>query len=66
MIRFLFDYFILGEGEGKIQSLIFGATFIIIGVLVMALGIIADLLAKNRMLIERILNQKKEDDTRWK
>ena len=60
MFRFLADYFFVGEGEGKIQSLIFGATFIIIGVLIMALGIIADLLAKNRMLIVRVLNERKE------
>ena len=60
MVRFLVDYFFVGEGDGKIQSLIFGATFIIIGVLIMALGIIADLLAKNRMLIERILLDQKQ------
>ncbi|MFT6783988.1 MAG: glycosyltransferase involved in cell wall biosynthesis [Saprospiraceae bacterium] len=61
MILFLLDYLLIGEGEGKIQSLIFGSTFIIIGVLVLALGIIADLLAKNRMLIERVLlNEKKK------
>ena len=60
MFRFLYDYFLGSGGEGMIQSLIFGSTFVIIGVLMFALGIIADLLAKNRALMERIIEEQRE------
>jgi len=63
MLRFVYDYFLGSGGEGKIQSLIFGSTFIMCSVILFALGIIADLLSKNRILIERVLlKQKKESD----
>ena len=59
MLRFLFDYFVTGDGSGKIQSLIIGSTFIMSSVMMFALAFIADLLGKNRKLIERILEEKK-------
>lgn len=59
MIRFLVDFFWGTGGNGKIQSLIFGSTFILIGIILFALGVIADLLNKNRMLIERVIEQEK-------
>lgn len=59
MVRFLIDYFWGSGGAGKIQSLIIGSTFILSSVIMFALGIIADLLGKNRMLIERLLEKEK-------
>lgn len=59
MLRFLYDYFFVSGGAGKIQSLIFGAVFIIVSFNFFALGIVGDLLAKNRTLIEHILNKTK-------
>jgi len=59
MIRFVFDYFFGSGGQGKIQSLIIGSMLIMSSVILFALGIIADLLGKNRTLIERILNEQK-------
>lgn len=41
--------------SGHIQSLILGAVFIIIGVLIFCIGIVADLLAINRKLLEETL-----------
>ena len=54
LIRFLYFYFIIGSGQGHIQSLIFAAILVIIGFQTCTLGILADLLAINRKLIEDI------------
>ncbi len=53
MCRFLLLYF-LGSGNGHIQSLIISAILIITGFQTCTLGVIADLLAINRKLIEDI------------
>ena len=52
--RFLY-YYLNGNGDGHIQSLIFSTTFIIIGFLVFMFGIISDLISNNRKLIEKML-----------
>ena len=52
--RFLY-YFILGNGEGKIQSLIFAAVMIIIGFQVLIIGVLSDLISANRRLLEDVL-----------
>ena len=52
--RFLF-YYLIGEGYGKIQSLIFAAVFLIIGFQMFVVGIISDLISANRRLIEDAL-----------
>jgi glycosyltransferase involved in cell wall biosynthesis len=52
-IRFLV-YVGLGQGSGHIQSVIFTGMCIILGFLLFMLGFIADLLATNRRLLERI------------
>lgn len=50
--RFLY-YFVTTEGNtGRIQSLLLSGTFLIIATIFFALGIIWDLIAKNRKLIE--------------
>jgi glycosyltransferase involved in cell wall biosynthesis len=55
-IRFLL-YFIAGEGEGHIQSLILGSTLFIVAVQFVALGVIGDILAGSRVLQQRILER---------
>ena len=57
-----FFYFILiGKGSGHLQSIIFGAVMFLSGLQIIVLGLIADLSAANRKMIEEILlNQKKE------
>lgn len=52
-IRFLF-YYILGDGNGHIQSLLFAAVLMIIGFQTGLFGVFADLLAINRKLIEDV------------
>lgn len=54
MARFLW-FFTLGEGDGHIQSLVIGGALLVAGVMVATLGIIADLIATNRKLIETSL-----------
>ena len=51
MARFLYAYAI-GEGDGHIQSLVIGGALLTVGVLVATLGILADLIATNRKLME--------------
>lgn len=45
---------LLGQGEGHIQSVILAAACVTIGLLIFVLGFLADLLAVNRRLLERI------------
>jgi glycosyltransferase involved in cell wall biosynthesis len=52
--RFVYFY-LQSAGQGHIQSLIVGTTFIVIGVQFFGLGIIGDLIAKQRRLLEDIL-----------
>ena len=58
-IRFII-YAINGEGNGHLQSLIFGTTALIIAIVSFALLVIADLLKTNRILLEDQLERLKE------
>jgi hypothetical protein len=53
-LRFVFFYFTRG-GEGHIQSLILAAVLMIVGFQVAMIGLLSDLLAANRRLIEDLL-----------
>lgn len=52
--RFLY-YYLLGAGGGKVQSLILAAALLIIGFQLAIVGLVADLIAANRRLIEDAL-----------
>jgi hypothetical protein len=52
-LRFLYFYFAEG-GEGKIQSLILGALMMGSGFFLVIIGLLADLIAVNRNLLERV------------
>ena len=52
-IRFVYHY-LQGSGEGHVQSVIFASLFITLGVLLYMMGLIGDLIATNRKLLERI------------
>ena len=45
----------LGDGGGKIQSLILAAALLVIGFQLLVIGLVADLISANRRLIEDIL-----------
>ncbi|RJQ28962.1 glycosyltransferase family 2 protein [Candidatus Parcubacteria bacterium] len=53
-IRYLYHYF-QGYSTGHIQSLIFSTILIILGFLLVMIGLLADLIAGNRKLIEDVL-----------
>ncbi len=59
IVRFMFDY-IFADGRGKIQSLIIGCTILSVSMNFFALGMIGDLLSKNRALTEKILKHLKK------
>jgi len=52
-MRFLYDY-LSGEGGGHIQSLILAAILIVMSGITYAAGLIADLIAANRVLLEDV------------
>lgn len=53
-VRFLW-FFATGDGDGHVQSLIFGLALLVSGALVLMFALIADLIASNRRLIEKCL-----------
>ncbi len=53
-IRYLYFYF-SGNGSGHIQSVILAAVLLIFGFQIVLIGLLADLIASNRKLIEDIL-----------
>jgi hypothetical protein len=55
-IRFLV-YFASGSGHGHVQSVIFGSTMVIVAVQLAALGVLADVLASVRALLQRTLER---------
>jgi len=53
-IRFLYFY-INGDGQGHVQSLIFGSSMLVVGIQIALIGFVADLIANNRKLLEETL-----------
>ena len=66
-VRFIF-YYVQGEGQGHIQSLIFSALFLGLGAVLGVVGLLADLIGVNRQLLEdiryRLRNMEHEEHTR--
>lgn len=58
-VRFLYFFFI-GQGDGHLQSLIFGTLMVVGSLLAFALAVISDLLKTNRILLEDQLERIKE------
>jgi glycosyltransferase involved in cell wall biosynthesis len=54
VIRFLVYYY-QGQGSGHVQSLILAAVLLIVGFQTWLIGLLADLISKNRRLLEEIL-----------
>jgi len=62
--RFLYFYFFVDKGAGHIQSLILAAVFMIVGFQVGLIGLVADLIANNRILLEDTLYRIKKLETK--
>lgn len=56
IMRFLY-YYISGSGGGHLQSLTIGTAILVLGGIVLMIGIVADLIAVNRQLIEVTLEK---------
>ena len=54
VLRFLW-LFLAGDGSGHIQSLVLGGVLIIIGFITLLFGIVADLIGRNRQMLEMTL-----------
>lgn len=54
-LRFLYLNYIIGQGTGLIQSVILSAALLIVGFQVLLIGLVADLIAFNRKIMEEVL-----------
>jgi hypothetical protein len=54
ILRFLYLY-LIGEGQGHIQSLVVGGLLVHMGFLSLMIGVVVDLISFNRQLSERTL-----------
>ena len=59
-LRFLYYFFIVGEADEYVQSLILAAVLLLAGFQMLLTGIVADLIATNRALLEDALARVKE------
>ena len=57
VLRFLYYFYVVGQGEGKLQSLVLGGVLIVIGLTTFLIGLLADLISFNRQLIEITLEK---------
>ena len=62
LIRFLWFYITENSPAGHIQSLILAVILVFIGALIWLAGIIADLTAVNRRLLEEVVERQRIDD----
>jgi glycosyltransferase involved in cell wall biosynthesis len=56
VVRFLV-YYLIGQGSGKVQSLVLGGVLLIFGFVSLLIGVIADLIAFNRSLLETVVEK---------
>ncbi|MEO1028305.1 MAG: glycosyltransferase family 2 protein [Pseudomonadota bacterium] len=56
IVRFIVQY-LVADGSGKIQSLVLGGALVTLGVISILLGLVADLVGRNRQLLETTLER---------
>lgn len=56
IVRFLV-YYLMGQGDGKLQSLLLGSVLVILGAVALMFGLLADLMNFNRQLAEMTLER---------
>lgn len=56
IVRFLW-FFINGEGQGHLQSIVIGGSLMTLGVVAIMFGAVADLVGRNRQLLEQSLER---------
>lgn len=58
ILRFLY-FFLIGDGAGRVQSLILGSMFFVTGYLTLIIALLSDTIATNRQLLENTLERVK-------
>jgi hypothetical protein len=58
IMRFVWFY-LSGEGDGHIQSLVIGSALLMMGFMTFMIGLVADLIQFNRQLLEMVLERLK-------
>ena len=66
IFRFLLKYFATPDQAGNIQSLILSSIFIVVSFIFLMLGVISDLISKNRKILETIENNSAENKINYK
>jgi len=61
ILRFLY-FWLIGDGAGHIQSLLLGGAFLVMGFVTYLIGLVADLIAVNRQLLELTLERVRRAD----
>ncbi|HKX78384.1 MAG TPA: glycosyltransferase family 2 protein [Novosphingobium sp.] len=56
ILRFIY-YYVIGEGDGKIQSLVIGSLFVSVGYMTIVIALLSDAIATNRRLSEECLER---------
>lgn len=56
VVRFLY-FFSIGDGEGRLQSLVLGSMFLLAGYITVVIAFLSDALATNRRLTEAVLER---------
>lgn len=64
-LRFVVYRYVLNQEVGQVQSLILAAILTIIGFQTFMIGLVADLIAFNRKILEEILYRLRKDDSVW-
>ncbi len=54
-VRYLVLHYLLGQGEGNLQSVVLAAVLMIIGFQTLLIGLLADLIGFNRKIMEEVL-----------
>ncbi len=63
IFRFMW-FFMIGQGDGHIQSLVIGGSLLVLGAITFLLGILADLISANRKLAEATLAKLRQLEAR--
>jgi hypothetical protein len=64
LVRFLYLY-LIGEGGGHVQSLVFGGVLLLVGFETMIIGLLGDLISANRYLVENTLYRLRRRETQF-
>lgn len=61
-IRYV-SFMVIGEGKGHIQSVILAGILLLLSIILVLAGLLSDVIASNRKLLEKILFKQKSSDT---